>query len=170
MFPSAYLLIVLAQPAAAPLDEMEIVRKEAGLELGWSDAEDRIQGTISPRVPVEGAAIEVSAHVGTFQGPVFDGPVTFSLKPADTFGGAEEHTVTRAADGHGWQARFNPVPAGDYRLEISFRTTRLKVARASLNVAIAKLPRWPAWVMVGAAAVAVLALGVRAVSKNQEQT
>src|SRR5574340_411038 len=88
MFPSAYLLLFLGQipglqqiPGTAPEQVMKVKYDEAGLTLGWNDAEDRIQGAVSPAEPRVGRPMQVSVHVGTDQGADFDGPVTLSLRP-----------------------------------------------------------------------------------------
>lgn len=171
MFLSAYLLVLLAQPVGvAPRDEIKVDIGAQTLDLSWSDAEDRIQGTISPRVPSDGQPLDVSAHVGTFQGAEFDGPVSFTLKSANASGGGDTRTVTRAPGEKAWRAHFVPAESGDYSLEISFRTTHLKVAKAALRVEPAKLPRWPWWTLMAGIAALALGLGVRAVFRKQEST
>ena len=144
MFPSAYLLVLLAQPwGAAPHDALKLNQGSATLDFEWSDAEDRIQGSISPKRPVEGQPIDVSAHVGTFQGAEFDGPVTLSLKEAGSKGGGQTQTVKRAQGEKAWRARFTPVGAGAHTFEVSFATTRHKVAAGTIEVHEAALSRWP---------------------------
>jgi hypothetical protein len=169
MFLSAYLLLLVAQPGLrAPVDEIALSPGVKTIDLAWSDVEDRLQGSISPKVPVEEAPIEISAHVGTFQGPEFDGPLTFSFKRSDSKGGGQSKTVKRAAGEKSWRATFVPETSGLHTLEISFATTRMKVASAKIPVGEAKLPRWPWWVIVGLAMTIALGLGVRAVFQKQE--
>ncbi len=165
MFPSAYLLLLLAQPG-----EIQVTSTPTTLELAWSDVEDRIQGSISPKNPVEQVPLVVTAHVGSFQGEEFDGPVTFSLKPVDARAGGQSKTVKRAKGEKAWRVELTPDGPGMHSLDLSWSTTRLKVASAKIPVQEAKLPRWPWWVMVGLAAVTALGLGVRSMFKKQETT
>lgn len=171
MFLSAYLLLLLAQPAGvAPRDEIKPQLGAQTLDLSWSDVEDRLQGTISPKEPLAGQPIEVSAHVGTFQGEEFQGPITFTLKEAGASGGGQTRTVTRGTGEKAWRVRFEPVEEGDYQLEISFRTVHLKVVKALFRVEAARLPRWPWWVLVVSVAALALGLGVRAIFRKTENT
>lgn len=168
MFLSAYILLLLAQPVGvAQRDQMVVTASEKSLELTWSDAEDRIQATVTPATPTEGQPFEISAHVGTFQGPEFDGPVSLTLKFNGEPAEEQTQTVRRLPGAKAWKATFTPREAGAYGVEISFRTTRLKVARAPLLISIAKLPRWPWWAMVGVLSAVALGLGVRAVFKKE---
>lgn len=169
MFPSAYLLVLLAQPVGvAPRDGMKLNVGAGSLDFEWSDAEDRVQGSITPKRPIEGRTMEVSAHVGTFQGAEFDGPVTLSLKEAGSTGGGQSQTVKRAQGEKAWRAAFTPPLSGPYTFEVSFRTTRLKVASTTITVDEAALPRWPWWVAIGVAAAVAVALGIRSVLQKPE--
>src|SRR5687768_817390 len=111
MFPSAYLLVLLAQPfdppnrpvGVATRDELTLTLGPSTLDFAWADVEDRVQGSISPRLPVEGTPMDISAHVGTFQGPEFDGPVTLTLKSRGSSGGGQTKTVTRAKGEKAWR-------------------------------------------------------------------
>ncbi len=171
MFPSVCIFLLLSQSPDAPLrSQMAITVSTSAIELSWNDAEDRIQGSITPKHPTEGTALDVSAHVGSFQGAEFDGPVTFSFKPSNSMGGGKSSTVKRAPGERGWRASFLPEQTGVHTLEISFATTRMKVANAKIEVGEAKLPRWPWWILVGLTAAAALGLGVRSVLKKQEHT
>lgn len=166
MFPSAYLLVLLAQPA--PHDALKVNLGSAGLDFEWSDAEDRVQGSIAPRRPIEGEPIDVSAHVGTFQGAEFDGPVTLSFKELRSTGGGQTQTVKRAKGEKAWRARFTPQTAGPHTFEVSFATTRHKVASGTIEVQEAALSRWPWWAAIGILAIAALGFGVRSVLKKPE--
>lgn len=179
MFPSAYLIVLLAQPLGPPTERPDGVaaRDEVSLSVGattldftWADVEDRVQGTISPRYPVEQAPIDVSAHVGTFQGSEFDGPVTLTLKPKGIVGGGQTKTLRRAKGERAWRATFLPEEAGPHTLEVSFLTTRLKVVSATIEVVPAKLSRLPWWILIGALAAGAIGLGVRSVFKKQENS
>ncbi len=163
MFPSAYLLLLLAQPG-----EIQVTSTPTTLELSWNDVEDRVQGSITPFAPVEGLPLMVTAHVGNFQGEEFDGPVTFSLKPVDAKNGGQSKTVKRVKGEKAWRVELTPDVPGMHTLDLSWSTTRMKVASAKIAVQEAKLPRWPWWVMVGLAAVIAVGLGVRSMFKKQE--
>jgi hypothetical protein len=169
MFPSAYLLLLLAQPMFRPPNgEIVVTPGTNTLELMWNDVEDRLQGSITPKAPVEGIPVDITAHVGSFQGVEFDGPVTFSFKPVDSKGGGQSRTVKRAPGEKAWRAAFVPEASGMHTIEISFATTRMKVATTKIPVGEARLPRWPWWLMVGVAGAVALGLGVRSVFKKQE--
>lgn len=179
MFPSAYLLVLLTQspdvPPAKPVgvaarDELGMSLGSATLDFEWADAEDRVQGSISPRGPTEQAPLDVSAHVGTFQGAEFDGPVTLTLKKSGSSGGGQSKTLKRAAGERAWRASFVPEESGPYTLEISFLTSRLKVISGKLEVNDAKLSRLPWWILAGALTALALGLGVRSVFKKPEST
>lgn len=173
MFPSAYLLtLLLAAPTqpwgASSHDALKLNQGQATLDFEWADAEDRVQGAISPKRPVEGQAIDVSAHVGAFDGPEFDGPVTFSLKEAGSTGGGQTQTSKRGKGEKAWRAAFAPVKAGPHTFEVSFATTRHKVASGTIEVEEAALSRWPWWALIGLLAAAALGFGVRAVLQKPE--
>ncbi len=189
MFPSAYLLIFLGQipglqqlPGTSPEQVMRVKHDEAGLTLGWSDAEDRLQGAVSPPIARVGGPLQVSVHVGTFQGAEFDGPVTLSLRP---YGYAEPRegeplglrpmkdgpppdvvTVTRGKTDRAWTHTFTPHREGPHVLEVSFRTTRLKVARALVTVDEGRLPTWPWYVIAALAILTAVGVGVRVLFKK----
>lgn len=168
MFPSAYLLVLLAQAGGPAHDALKMNLGQATLDFEWSDAEDRIQGAISPKRPIEGQPIDVSAHVGTFQGAEFDGPVTLSFKEAGSTGGGQTQTLKRAKGEKAWRARFTPDRAGPHVLEVSFATTRHKVAAGAVEVQEAALARWPWWVLIGLLAAGALGFGVKQVLTKPE--
>ncbi|HLL53988.1 MAG TPA: hypothetical protein VK447_10600 [Myxococcaceae bacterium] len=130
-----------------------------GAALDWSDAEERIQGTVTPADPRAGQDLTVLIHVGSFEGPPFDGPVRLGLRGPD---GSNQTQVVRQRD-RGWRAVFRAPEPGTYTLDIGFRTTRDKVVHAKLRVAEAPLPRVIGWGLLAAVAVTVLLLGLRSV-------
>ena len=160
MFTGIYLAALLSQ-LAAPTSQLRLSRGADALEVSWADAEDRIDGTVTPLTPRVGDAIDVVVQVGSFEGAQPLGPVTFTLRRQDARGGGQSQTVARANDEPTWKARFAPEERGEYRLEIAFGTTRRKVAAGTLYVEEAKLPRWPWWVAVGGTVAVVVGLGVR---------
>jgi hypothetical protein len=152
MFLSTY-LVALTLGALAP-DQLETTPGPAGIELSWADAEDRVQGAVRPARPHEGAALQVTLRVGSFEGAEFRGPVTLTLRRAGEEQGVSV-TVTRGEVG--WAATFHPAEAGAYWLDVSFRTTRLKVLHAALEVSAPPIPRAFRWGVL--LAIASLAIG-----------
>lgn len=157
MFLSAYLAVLLA---AANASELTFDPQRKSINVAWSDVEDRIQGAITPLKPVVGQPFTVSVHVGSFEGRDFDGPVTMTLKPAGQMGSVDSVTVTRAPGEKTWAHRFTPAQTGMHTLELSFSTTRLKVARGALLVGEPLLPPWFGWVVGGIVVGAGLGIGV----------
>lgn len=166
MFPSPYLLMLLAQftqtPPAPSHDRAQVTQAAEQGQLSWADAEDRITGNFSPLVPEAGQALEVVVRVGNLQGPPFEGPVTLALSPQKG-GGGKSQTVSMMPGPKAWAAKLETGEPGAYWLEIGFNTGRHKVVRAEVTVGEARLPRWPWYVLIGVVAVAALALGVRSV-------
>jgi hypothetical protein len=124
------------------LTTFKLIDRPGHHELFWQDAEDVVRGTITPRPTRSGGELTVSLFVGSVQGAPFEGPVTIALRPLEAMGGTEAATVTRGKDDKTWVRRFTPTEPGPHRLEVSFRTTHLKVVRGVLPVEEAPLPRW----------------------------
>src|SRR4051812_30693528 len=125
---------------ATPIDQIQPTRGAHSLDLEWNDAEDRLHGSLRPVDPISGRDLDISIMVGTFQGPDFDGPVTMTLRGE---GDTQTRTVKRGAGEKAWFARFVPASNGDYLLDVSFTTTRLKLLHAKFFVVSAPLDRWP---------------------------
>jgi hypothetical protein len=107
----------------------------------------------------------ISVRVGTFQGANFEGPVTIALKPeGQTL--TEEKTVKFDPAERAWATTLTPREAGPHVLEVAFRTTRLKVLRATFDVSEAKLSRWLAYLLAAAVLVVGLGLGTRLAFKR----
>jgi len=158
--------------AAEPLpwqgpDRIAVQRRNNVLELSWSDTEDRLQGAIQPDQPVEGQPLKVLLNVGSFEGAAFEGPLTITLREAGATHG-QVQTVKKGAVN--WVATFTPDTDGPYQLDVSFRTTRLKVLHASLAVATSPVPRFVLWAMVGLTALMALAYGVRSLLRKDTST
>lgn len=166
MFPSLYLLTLLAQFTESPkpltLDQAVVSKVGDQGELSWSDAEDRVTGSFSPQSPETGQQLEVVVRVGNLQGPPFQGPVTISLTP-QAGGGGESQTVSFMPEPRAWAAKLKTGEPGAYWLELGFNTGRHKVVRAAVTVQEAKLPRWPWYVLIGLVGALALGLGVRSV-------
>ncbi|KFE63152.1 hypothetical protein DB31_2745 [Hyalangium minutum] len=160
----AGLTTAVAQPAflKGP-DRISVDRRNQVLELSWSDTEDRLQGSIQPYLPRAGEPLKVLLHVGSFDGPTFDGPVTITLREPGSPRG-QVQTVKKGAVN--WVTTFTPESTGLYQLDVSFRTTRLKVLHAEVEVTDPPVPRFVLWVMVGIAATVALGYGIRSVVRK----
>lgn len=154
------------KPEGERLDQVTAVRGPSSLDLDWSDAEDRMHGTVRPLDPIAERPVELSVMVGTFQGPEFDGPVTMTMRCADW---QETRTVRRAKGERAWFVSFVPLSAGECQVDLGFNTTRSKLLHLQLFVAEAPLSRAPWFVILGALLIAAFGLGVRAVFRKPEQ-
>jgi hypothetical protein len=128
-----------------PGDRIGVQGHPGHLELTWSDSEDRLRGTLTPARPRAGDLLHVMVDVGTYDGKAFDGPVTLQLRRAGETHG-ESVTVRQE---HGWRADFGIPETGAYLLDVSFRTTRLKLLHASFEVSEARLPELLWWGILG---------------------
>jgi hypothetical protein len=163
---AALAVAVIAQaPPAESADQIKVMRGAQSWDLSWSDAEDTLHGTVRPLELVEGQSADVSLTVGTFQGPPFDGPVTFSLRCEEW---SHELTVRRTSGERAWAASFVPEGAGDCVLDVAFNTLRHKRLHAKLAVAPARLTRTPWYVLIAVTAAALLGYGIRSVLKKPE--
>jgi hypothetical protein len=146
-------------------DRIAVEPRNEVLELVWSDTEERLKGSIQPDPPREGQPLKVLLHVGSFQGEEFQGPLTVTLRrTGETLG--ETKLVTRGAVN--WVAEFTPEEAGSYTLSVAFRTTRHKVLNADFNVAPSQVPRFILYGLVGLAAAAMLAFGIRSLVRPEK--
>ena len=159
------LSLLVGVPAASaqtgllkPLDRISVERRNQVLELAWSDTEDRLQGSLQPELPRKGEPLKVFLNVGSFDGPAFEGPVTITLREAGNAHG-QVQTVTKGAVN--WSATFVPERTGAYQLDVSFRTTRLKVLHADVEVTDPPVPRFVLWALVGLVATIALGYGIR---------
>jgi hypothetical protein len=146
MFLSAYLTVwVLAQadlPAGVdPRNAMRVSPTGAALSLSWHDTEEVLEGAVTTYPPRAGQPVRLSVHVAPYAGAPFTGPITFALRPTGQLGGGESVTVTPDAQGL-WVFTPTPPEAGTYVLEVSYRTTRLKLVRGLLVIEAAAVPGW----------------------------
>jgi hypothetical protein len=142
------------------LTRLRVEERPGHAEVYWADAEDVVRGTLTPFPIRAGTPFTVSLVVGTVQGEDFSGPVTVALRPLADLGGTESATVARRAGERAWVHVFTPKQDGEHRLEVSFRTTHLKVARGVIPVAEAKLPRWLSYAIGGGLIAASVSVGV----------
>ena len=153
------------EPAREPI--RTVIHGDEYTELSWSDAEDRLQGSITPSQPRAGEPMRVSLDVGSFQGEPYRGPVVIALRRS---GETAEDTRTVAFDGKGWNAQFVPRDDGPYALDVSFRTTHYKALHGALTVSEARLPRITLWLVVAAASLGALAYGLRLALRKDKAT
>lgn len=149
-----------AQASRRDPSQIETAPRGEFLQLEWSDAEDRIQGAMTPAHPRAGSPFRVTLDVGTFEGEPFNGAVTMAVSPLD--GRPIQERVVQRGE-RGWTAEFVVPTEGRYELDVGFQTTRHKVARAVFEVRQPPIPRWLGWSVVAAAALLILFLGGRGV-------
>lgn len=156
-----------AARAQSPLlkgpDRINVDRRNQVLELSWSDTEERLQGSIQPDYPRSGEPLKILLNVGSFDGPIFEGPLTITLRSPGNPNG-QVQTVKKGAVN--WVATFTPDSTGLYQLDVSFRTTRLKVLHAELEVTDPPVPRFILWAMVGIVVAGALGYGIRSVVRK----
>ncbi|MBJ6763238.1 hypothetical protein JGU66_20920 [Myxococcaceae bacterium JPH2] len=153
------------QAAAAPATDQLAVERRAGmLELSWQDAEDRIQGSITPLNPRPDSPVQLTLRVNSFEGPSFEGPVTVTFQQE---GALSQQTVTLQRDGKSWRTEFTPPTTGTWQVDVRFRTTRLKVLHTHFTVASGPPPKELAWALLGAGVVVALVLGARNLLKRE---
>lgn len=157
-------LVLAGGVAAAPSnDQIRVERRGDLLELRWSDAEERLQGSIHPAIPREDEPLTLSLHVGNFQGAEFNGPLTITFQQP---GSPALVTRTLTRDGVNWHTELTPDAPGLWDLEVRYRNTHLKVLTAKVPVADQQLPRGLGWGLISVAAGAALVLGVRGVLRR----
>jgi hypothetical protein len=153
-----WLAATAAQGSQRPLDQVNVTPRADVLELSWSDAEERLQGSISPVVPREGQPLQISLQVNRFEGDPYEGPVTLTLREA---GATHGQSVTVQRGPRHWQATFTPEKSGPHLLDVSFRSTRFKVVHAPLQVEGSLVPRLLGWAVLGLGTLALLGYSVR---------
>lgn len=161
--PAALLSLVML---GAGLSDMTVAQTAGTVELEWADTEERVTATLAPAPVVAGRAFEVLAHVGSFYGADFTGPVQMTLKGPS--GQRESKSVVRPEGVKAWAATFVPAEPGSFTLDFQFSTTRNKTVRATLEVGPTPLPRWPWYVLVGLAGVGMAAYAVRSLFKSEQ--
>lgn len=144
---AALLILVSGLPVdvhagESDLTTLKVVERKGSADLMWQDVEDVVKGTITPFPVRAGAPFTVSVFVGTVQGEDFGGPVTLGLRPLEALGGTDAVTLARGPGEKTWVHTFTAAEDGPHRLEVSFRTTHLKVVRGLVTVEEALLPKW----------------------------
>jgi hypothetical protein len=159
----------ITDPLIRPTDRIQVDRRNNVLELTWSDTEERLQGSLQPDMPHEGEPLKVLLNVGSFAGEDFDGPVTITLREAGSTHG-QAVTVKRDKGTKNWRAEFTPETTGPYRLDVSFRTTHLKVLHADFEVIPRPVPRIVLWAIVGLLSALALGYGIWSLVRKESSS
>ncbi|MBN8231563.1 hypothetical protein JYK02_29025 [Corallococcus macrosporus] len=130
-------LLALHAAAAPAPDQIKVERKGELLSLSWRDAEDQIQGVLTPAVPRPGEPLRLTLSVGNLQGPPFQGAVTVAFS-REGVPGQVTRTLTR--DAVGWSTEFVPDEPGTWDVDVRFLTTRPKAAHARFTVSEPPVP------------------------------
>jgi hypothetical protein len=155
----------LASPGEPARDPIRTEIRGDFMELTWSDAEDRILGSVTPAYPRAGEPLRFALDIGTYQGAPYRGPVVVALRRSDE---TTEETRTVAFDGKGWNAEFVPSEGGQYAFDVSFRTTHYKAVHGTLSISETRVPRIILWILVAAASAGALAYGLRLALKKDK--
>lgn len=99
--------------------------------FNWRDAEDQVDGFITPSNRLSGEPFEVSVRVRNYDGEPFAGPVVMTVRPQ---GSQYGESVTVKPDGERWKHTFTVPDGGRYVLDLTFRTSRLKVVHGEFGV------------------------------------
>lgn len=160
---------VAAKDASAQNEEaragghaIRVAQRSRVLQLAWSDAEDALNGVVSPPDLRQGDPVKVTLAVST-RGAPFAGPVTLDLRGDDESVG---QLVTVEPEDGAWSTTFVARKSGPHWLDVSFRTSRHKVLHARLEVRESRFPGWVMWTLLAAIATLALALGVYRVLKK----
>lgn len=172
------LFIILVAMSAAPVaakdasaqndearnrgDAIRVAQRSRVLQLAWSDAEDALNGVVSPPDLRQGDPVKVTLAVSS-RGAPFAGPVTLDLRGDDESVG---QLVTVEPEDGAWSTTFVARKSGPHWLDVSFRTSRHKVLHARLEVRESRFPGWVMWTLLAAIATLALALGVYRVLKK----
>ena len=151
----------------APSDKVTVEASHGVLQLSWSDYEERLKGSINPTPPRAGQPLRLNVHVGSFEGEPFDGPLTITLREE---GSTQGQTQTVGKGEANWTAEFIPENAGPHQIDFSFRTTRIKVLHARIEVAPSPIPRVILWSGLGLLTVVAISFGVRGLLREARPT
>lgn len=114
-----------------PMDQMEFATIGKVDTFGWRDAEDQLDGFISPVKRLSGEPFDVSLRVRGYEGAEFNGPVLITVRKE---GSQHGESVTVAREGERWKHTFTVDRADRYQLDVAFRTSRMKVVHGYFNV------------------------------------
>ncbi len=160
MPPALFILFLSLDPH---LEDMDAQPRGDRLELRWHDAEEDLRGALTPSRLRANSPIHVGLRIEPFSGAknlvnaasVTLRPVPFAQRQAlqPVSPGNIDHedpgtvvALTQQADGS-FAADIMPTNPGPHVLQVSFHSTRLKIARTALVVESAALPTWP-WIVL----------------------
>ncbi|MBE4752519.1 hypothetical protein G4177_30575 [Corallococcus sp. ZKHCc1 1396] len=146
------------------MDLIKVERRNEVLALSWQDAEDRLQGVITPADPHPGEPLRLTLSVGNLQGPPFEGGVTVSFSQEGVPG-----QVTRALkkDAVGWSTEFIPPEPGAWDVDVRFLTTRPKALHARFTVSETGVPLFVWRSLLGLFAVLLLLRVLTAMTRRE---
>ncbi len=153
----------------SPQAKLELMTEAETTTFDWHDTEDRVRGLIEPRLFKTGLASTVSVNVGSFTGPDYDGPVTLSFRPVDQVGGGYQQTTAKKPGEKSWVFALTPSEPGPHVLEVSFRTSKLKVLRGEALVREGPLPAWIGWAVGVSLVGLVIASAIAALLRVQRE-
>ncbi len=168
MFLSAYLTIVLCQPPpegfvpqnTADLMTFRLQPDKNGLSFDWSDAEDRVRGTVSPKELSAGGPFTLSVAVGSFASGDLDGPVTLGIEQVGgTFKALETVAPTKTTP-RVWNATFTAPESGSYLLKVTFKSSHQKSLKGPVEVGMGRVSPTTAIGLGAAVVLAGLAYGL----------
>lgn len=147
MFLSAYLTIVLCQPPpegfvpenTADRTAFRVQPDKNGLSFDWSDAEDRVRGTISPAELSAGDPFTVSVAVGSFASGDLDGPVTLGIEQVGGTFKALETVAPAKTQPRVWNATFTAPDPGSYVIKVAFKSSHQKSLRGPVEVGMGRV-------------------------------
>jgi hypothetical protein len=131
-----------APPFEGAPDKAAVVERGEVLELSWEDAEEHLEGSISPASARPGDTLEIHVDLRPFEGPPLDTPVQISLRGPS--GQSEEKVAIRGE--RDWRVSLPTHEPGRHTLDIRYRGTRLKVVHAELWIGASPLERF--WKLV----------------------
>jgi hypothetical protein len=126
-------------------DRIEAQAHSGQIDLSWADTEDRLRGTLTPAFPRAGEPVRLTLDLGSYDGRPFNGPLMLRLRRQGETSG-ESPSLQH---GRGWQADLHPPQPGAYLLDVTFRTTRLKVLHAAFDVRESRMPGVLWWTLFG---------------------
>ncbi len=147
MFLRAYLALVLCQPPpegfvpenTSDRTAFRVEPDKNGLSFDWSDAEDRVRGTVSPAELSSGEPFTVSVAVGSFASGDLDGPVTLGIEQVGGTFKALETVAPSKTQPRVWNATFTAPDPGSYVIKVTFRSSHQKSLRGPVEVGMGRV-------------------------------
>jgi hypothetical protein len=114
-----------------PMDEVQFATIGKVDTFSWRDAEDQVEGFLTPVNRISGEPFEVSLRVRGFEGEPFKGPVVLTVRRE---GSQYGESVTVAPENERWKHAFTVDDGGRFQVDIAFRTSRMKVVHGYFTV------------------------------------